>query len=80
DDLDRKGKVLAALQQRKVACRNYLFSQPDKDALANALDPAWPGGLPFSILVAPGGKIILRQMGEMDVMKFKKAIAYFPGR
>ncbi|HEV2695320.1 MAG TPA: redoxin domain-containing protein [Verrucomicrobiae bacterium] len=80
DDLDRKGKVLAALQQRKVACRNYLFSQPDKDALATALDPAWPGGLPFSILVAPGGKIILRQMGEMDVMKFKKAIAYFPGR
>jgi hypothetical protein len=80
DDLDKKSKVLADLQERKVACRNYLFSQPDKDALGAALDSEWPGGFPFTILVAPGGKIIQRQMGEIDVMKLKKAIAYFPGR
>ena len=80
DDPDKKDKVLAALQERKVACRNYLFSSTDKDALGTALDPEWPGGFPYTILVAPGGKIIQRQMGEMDVMKLKKAIAYFPGR
>jgi thiol-disulfide isomerase/thioredoxin len=80
DDLDKKDKALAALQERKVACRNYIFSGPDKDALAAALDPEWPGGFPFTILIAPGGKIIQRQMGEIDVMKLKKAIAYFPGR
>jgi len=80
DDLDKKDKVLAALQERKVACRNYLFSSADKDALGAALDPEWPGGFPYSILVAPGGQIIQRQMGEMDAMKLKKAIAYFPGR
>jgi thiol-disulfide isomerase/thioredoxin len=80
DDLDKKDKVLAALQERKVACRNFLFNSADKDALGTALDPEWPGGFPYSILVAPGGKIIQRQMGEMDVMKLKKAIAYFPGR
>ena len=80
DDLDKTNKVLAALQDRKVACRNYLFNSADKDALGTALDPAWPGGFPYTILVAPGGKIIQRQMGEMDVMKLKKAIAYFPGR
>jgi len=80
DDPDKKDKVLAALQERKVACRNYLFSSTDKDALGTALDPEWPGGFPYSILVAPGGKIIQRQMGEMDAMKLKKAIAYFPGR
>ena len=80
DDLDKKDKVLADLQERKVACRNYLFNGQDKDALAAALDPDWPGGFPFTILVAPGGQIIQRQMGEVDVMKLKKAIAYFPGR
>ena len=80
DDPDKKDKVLAALQERKVACRNYLFSSTDKDALGTALDPEWPGGFPYTILVAPGGKIIQRQMGEMDAMKLKKAIAYFPGR
>jgi thiol-disulfide isomerase/thioredoxin len=80
DDPAKKDKVFAALQERKVACRNYLFSSTDKDALGTALDPEWPGGFPYSILVAPGGKIIQRQMGEMDAMKLKKAIAYFPGR
>ena len=80
DDLDKKDKVLADLQERKVACRNYLFSQQDKDALGAAIDPDWPGGFPYTILVAPGGKIIQRQMGEIDAMKLKKAIAYFPGR
>jgi peroxiredoxin len=80
DDPDKKAKVLAVLEDKRVACRNYLFSETDKDALAAALDPVWPGGLPYTILVAPGGKIIQRQMGEMDEMKLKKTIAYFPGR
>jgi peroxiredoxin len=80
DDPDKRDKVLAALKERQVACRNYLFSSTDKDALGAALDPEWPGGFPYTILVAPGGKIIERQMGEMDDMKLKKAIAYFPGR
>jgi hypothetical protein len=29
---------------------------------------------------APGGKIIQRQMGEIDAMKLKKIIALYPGR
>jgi thiol-disulfide isomerase/thioredoxin len=80
DEPSRKNKVISVLQDKKVACRNFLFSEEDKDALAAAIDPEWPGGLPFTILVAPGGKIVERQMGEIDAMKLKKTIAYFPGR
>jgi peroxiredoxin len=80
DDLDKKDKVLTDLQERKVACRNYLFSGKDKDALGTAIDADWPGGFPYTLLIAPGGKIIQRQMGEIDEMKLKTAIAYFPGR
>ncbi len=80
DELSRTNQVLAVLTAKKVACRNYQFSGGDLDALAAAIDPEWPGGFPFTILVAPGGKLVGRQMGELDVMKFKKAIAYFPGR
>jgi hypothetical protein len=50
------------------------------DALANALDPEWPGGFPYTILVAPGGKILQRQMGQVDSMKLKKVIALYPTR
>ncbi len=80
DDPDRKGKALAALQQRHVAARNYIFDGKDLDALANALDPEWQGGFPYTILVAPGGKIIQRQMGAIDSMKLKKVIALYPTR
>jgi len=80
DEVARTNKVLAVLRDKKVACRNYQFSGSDLDALANALDPAWPGGLPFTLLVAPDGTMVDRQMGEIDEMKLKKEIAYFPGR
>jgi hypothetical protein len=50
------------------------------DALANALDAQWPGGFPYTILVAPGGQILQRQMGAVDAMKLKKVIALYPTR
>jgi peroxiredoxin len=80
DGPERKAKVLADLQERHVAARNYIFDNKDMDALANALDAEWPGGLPYTILVAPGGKIIQRQMGQVDSMKLKKVIALYPTR
>jgi peroxiredoxin len=80
DAPDGKAKVLAALQERHVAARNYIFSSTDMDALANALDAKWPGGFPYTILVAPGGQIIQRQMGAIDSMKLKKVIALYPTR
>ena len=80
DTADRKATVLADLQERRVAARNYIFDNKDLDALANALDAQWPGGLPYTILVAPGGKILQRQMGQVDSMKLKKVIALYPTR
>ena len=35
-------------------------------ALIAALDPAWPGPLPHTVLVAPGGKIVYRHNGQVD--------------
>jgi peroxiredoxin len=80
DTPDRKALALADLQERHVAARNYIFDNKDLDALANALDAEWPGGLPYTILVAPGGKILQRQMGLVDSMKLKKVIALYPTR
>jgi thiol-disulfide isomerase/thioredoxin len=80
DAPDRKAKALADLQERHVAARNYIFDNNDKDALADALDAEWPGGFPYTILVAPGGKVLQRQMGQVDSMKLKKVIALYPTR
>ena len=80
DALARKEKALGILKERQVAARNYIMDKENNDALSTALDSEWPGGFPYSILVAPGGKIIQRQMGEIDSMKLKKVIALYPGR
>ena len=42
------------------------------------LDPEWP--VPYTILAAPGGKIVHRQLGEFDSNKLKKAIIDGVGR
>jgi hypothetical protein len=80
DPPERKDMAFADLRERHVAAKNYIFDNKDLDALANALDPEWPGGLPYTILVAPGGKILQRQMGLLDSMKLKKVIALYPTR
>ncbi|WP_161604665.1 redoxin domain-containing protein [Roseiconus nitratireducens] len=45
---------------------NYLFTDPDIDALIAALDPEWEGPEPHTVLVAPGGDIVFRHTGKME--------------
>ncbi|MEY2882142.1 MAG: hypothetical protein RLZZ15_4522 [Verrucomicrobiota bacterium] len=45
---------------------NFLYTEASADALIAALDPAWPGPLPHTVLVAPGGKILWRHTGQVD--------------
>jgi thiol-disulfide isomerase/thioredoxin len=80
DAPDGKDKVLTALQGKKAALRNYLFHKEDNDALSMALDKDWPGGFPYTLLIAPGGKVLHRQMGEFDSLKLKKAVVEALGR
>lgn len=42
---------------------HYLFTGSNQDALGAVLDPEWPGPIPHTILVAPGGDIIWRHNG-----------------
>lgn len=56
---------------------NYLYTGASQDDLMAALDPEWPGPLPHSILVAPGGEIVLRQNGLIDPEAFRGGILDF---
>ena len=53
----------AGLAKEGRATNNYLYSEPGMGALIKALDPEWPGPLPHTILVAPGGQIVFRHNG-----------------
>lgn len=80
DEPDKKDRAHKFLQEKHIAGTNYLFSSVDHDALADALDKEWQGPLPHTILIAPGGKIIYRHTGQVDLPELKRAIVDFLGR
>ena len=80
DDADKKEQVLKFLKEKHVAAANYLFNSDDKDVLADALDKQWQGPLPHTVLIAPGGKVIYRHTGALDMLELKQAIVCYLGR
>jgi peroxiredoxin len=74
---NRVARGLAA-EGRKT--NNYLFSEANTDALIKALDPQWPGPLPHTVLIAPGGKILYRRNGAIDPAELREKIIAALGR
>ena len=42
--------------------------------MAQAIDPEWSGALPHTVLIAPGGKILWRHTGELDIVETRRQI------
>jgi thiol-disulfide isomerase/thioredoxin len=78
DKPENTSQVLEFLATKHSAVLNYIFDRDDKYALVEAIDPAWNGALPYSILVEPGGKRIYSAQGTVDLLKLKKAIVEHP--
>ncbi len=71
DYLQRHGvgptdRALKRIHLDKRKTNHYLFTGANQDALAEVLDPKWPGPIPHTILVAPGGEIIWRHNGIIN--------------
>jgi len=80
DDLKDQDKAQRVLEKTNVSCRNVLFNSGNRDELFETLDPEWEGGLPFTAVIAPGGKIVYRKQGQIDPDELKQAIADRVGR
>ena len=80
DDPKKQDQALAMLTKLHVSATNYIFNSDKRDALVEALDKDWPGPVPHTLLIAPGGKVIYRHTGELDAMELKKAIVGYIGR
>lgn len=53
---------------------NFLYTEASADPLIKALDPEWPGPLPHTVLVAPGGKIVWRHNGVVNPTELQDKI------
>jgi peroxiredoxin len=80
DDPEKRDKALEFLKRQQASTRNYAFDKGDPYALIEAVDPKWQGGLPHTILVAPGGEVIYRSEAAFDVHELRKRIVGWLGR
>ncbi len=68
-------RALKRIHQDDRKTNHYLYVGANQDALAEVLDPEWPGPIPHTVLVAPGGDIIWRHNGIIDGKHARSQIA-----
>ena len=73
-------KVISFLHQKYASNKNYLYGDENKYALIEAVDEEWQGALPYTVLIAPGGEIVYRQMGIIDPLALRQEIVARIGR
>ncbi len=80
DSPDGRDRALEFLKKQQASSKNYLFDSDDQYELIDAVDKEWQGALPYTVLLAPGGKALYRKQGPIDPRALKKAIADHLGR
>jgi thiol-disulfide isomerase/thioredoxin len=82
DEPETKDAALQVLKENHQSASNYIWTgaNGDKDKLAELLDKEWQGPVPYTILVAPGGKILYRKMNSIEPIDVRKAIVEVIGR
>jgi peroxiredoxin len=79
DDIGRKPNALTFLTRKQASMKNLIFNG-DRYDFIDALDKKWEGSLPYTILVAPGGKILYSKQGVINPLEMKKIIVSAVGR
>jgi peroxiredoxin len=80
DEPEKLDEARRVLTEHHVSSKNYLFKSEDKDALGDALDKDWPGPVPYTLVIAPGGEVVYRKLGAFEPLELKRAIVERLGR
>ncbi len=80
DQPEQKDAALKLLKENHASMTNYISAIDNVDKIAEALDKEWRGPVPYTLLIAPGGKIIYRHTNAIDPIEVRKAIVDFMGR
>jgi len=71
---DERAGVLKELQKQHASSRNLQFDSTDTYALQAAFDAKWESGVPFTMVLAPDGKVLYRKEGEVDILEVRRVI------
>ncbi len=78
DDPSKKDEALEALKKVHAPLRNYIYSGTDRYKLIDLIDEEWNGGLPYTLLIEPGGNVVYKLHGAVDMLELKKTIVEHP--
>lgn len=79
DEYDRKKNALNFLTKKQASAKNYIL-KGDKYKFIEAVNKKWEGAIPYTLFIAPGGKILYSQPGTIDLLSLKRLIADSLGR
>jgi peroxiredoxin len=71
---DEKNTVMRVLQKMHATSRNLLFASDDTAELQAAFDPGWQSAVPYTVLIAPGGKVLYQKQGSVDMLELRRTI------
>jgi peroxiredoxin len=80
DDPAKKDAALKVLKDNHVSATNYLVTIANRDKLADLLDKEWQGPVPYTLAIAPGGKVVYRKSGAIEPLEVKRAVVGYLGR
>jgi thiol-disulfide isomerase/thioredoxin len=71
---DEKNGVQRILDKMHATSRNLLFDSQDTAALQAAFDPTWESAVPYTMIIAPDGKVLYRKQGSVDILELRRTI------
>ena len=74
NDPEERSAVMQFLEEHRAAHDNRLFATSDVYGLQAAFDPKMPSPVPFTLLLAPNGDVLYQELGELTVLKLRRAI------
>ncbi len=67
-------KLKKSVEAEGRSTNNYLYTGANTDELAEALDPEWPGPVPYTLIVDGDGSVIYRKSGEINPDVIRKKV------
>jgi peroxiredoxin len=71
---EEREDVLRVLTKNHASTRNLLFDSTNTVALQTAFDPEWDSAVPYTALLGPGGKLLYRRLGSIDMLELRRVI------
>jgi thiol-disulfide isomerase/thioredoxin len=74
DKQARKTDALNFLKKQEASNRNYIFNDDDVYKLIETVGNDWQGGLPFTLIIGPDGKLLYNKQDMINPPEVKKLI------